>query len=50
MQELAAGEARQSLEVLFALCGELLFLSISLRFLLSIFGILIVIIDIISHN
>ena len=44
MQKLASVEATQSMEVLFALAGELLFLSLPIPSPLSWFGIFIVII------
>ena len=50
MQKLAAVEATQSMEVLFALAGELLFLSIPLPSPLSWFGIVFVIFGMILHS
>ncbi|WP_071458588.1 DMT family transporter [Bacillus massilinigeriensis] len=50
MQKLAAVEATQSMEVLFALAGELLFLSIPNPSPLSCFGIAIVILGMILHS
>lgn len=50
MQKLAAVEATQSMEVLFALAGELLFLSIPFPSLLSLFGVFIVILGMILHS
>ncbi|QUG41897.1 multidrug resistance efflux transporter family protein [Psychrobacillus sp. INOP01] len=50
MQKLAAVEATQSMEVLFALAGELLFLSIPLPSPLSWLGIVIVILGMILHS
>lgn len=50
MQKLAAVEATQSMEVLYALAGELLFLSIPLPSPLSWFGIVIVILGMILHS
>lgn len=50
MQKLAAVEATQSMEVLFALAGELLFLSIPLPSPLSWFGIVFVILGMILHS
>jgi hypothetical protein len=50
MQKLAAVEATQSMEVLFALAGELLFLSIPFPSLLSWFGVVMVILGIILHS
>jgi drug/metabolite transporter (DMT)-like permease len=50
MQKLAAVEATQSIEVLFALAGELLFLSIPIPSPLSWVGIFIVIIGMILHS
>lgn len=50
MQKLAAVEATQSMEVVFALAGELLFLSISFPSLLSWGGIIIVILGMILHS
>jgi drug/metabolite transporter (DMT)-like permease len=50
MQRLAAVEATQSMEVIFALVGELLFLSIPFPSLLSWSGIVIVILGMILHS
>ncbi|MET3695856.1 putative multidrug resistance efflux transporter [Bacillus oleivorans] len=50
MQKLAAVEATQSMEVLFALIGEIIVLSIALPTALSWFGIFTVIIGIILHS
>jgi drug/metabolite transporter (DMT)-like permease len=50
MQKLAAVEATQSIEVVFALLGELLFLSIPFPSLLSWSGIMIVILGMILHS
>lgn len=50
MQKLAAVEATQSMEVLFALAGELLILSIPLPSPLSWFGIVFVILGMILHS
>lgn len=50
MQKLASVEATQSMEVLFALAGELLFLSIPFPTPLSWYGILIVILGMILHS
>lgn len=50
MQKLASVEATQSMEVLFALAGELLFLSIAFPSLLSWFGIFIVMIGMALHS
>ncbi|WHX90227.1 DMT family transporter [Peribacillus simplex] len=50
MQKLASVEATQSMEVLFALAGELLFLSLPIPSPLSWFGIFIVIIGMILHS
>lgn len=50
MQKLAAVEATQSMEVLFALAGELLFLSIPLPSPLSWFGIVIVILGMVLQS
>jgi hypothetical protein len=50
MQKLAAVEATQSLEVVFALAGEVLFLSISLPSLVSWIGIFVVIFGMILHS
>ena len=50
MQQLAAVEATQSMEVLFALAGELLFLSIPFPSLLSWAGVFIVILGMILHS
>ncbi|MED3687438.1 multidrug resistance efflux transporter family protein [Peribacillus butanolivorans] len=50
MQKLASVEATQSMEVLFALAGELLFLSLQSPSPLSWFGIFIVIIGMILHS
>ena len=50
MQKLASVEATQSMEVLFALVGELLFLSIPKPSPLSLCGIFIVILGMIMHS
>jgi uncharacterized membrane protein len=50
MQKLSAVEATQSMEVVFALVGELIFLSIPLPSTLSWGGILIVIFGMILHS
>lgn len=50
MQKLAAVEATQSMEVVFALVGELLFLSIPFPTPLSWIGILVVILGMILHS
>lgn len=50
MQKLAAVEATQSIEVVFALAGELIFLSIPLPSPLSTVGIFIVIFGMILHS
>jgi drug/metabolite transporter (DMT)-like permease len=50
MQKLAAVEATQSMEVIFALVGELLILSIPFPSLLSWSGIMVVIIGMILHS
>jgi drug/metabolite transporter (DMT)-like permease len=50
MQKLAAVEATQSMEVIFALVGELFFLSIPFPSLLSWVGIIIVILGMILHS
>lgn len=50
MQKLAAVEATQSMEVIFALAGELIFLSIPLPSPISWVGIFIVIIGMILHS
>ena len=50
MQKLAAVEATQSMEVIFALAGELIFLSIPLPSPLSWIGIFIVIFGMILHS
>nr|WP_279664935.1 multidrug resistance efflux transporter family protein [Ectobacillus ponti] len=50
MQRLAAVEATQSMEVLFALMGELLFLSIPMPSLLSWCGMLVVTLGMILHS
>ncbi len=50
MQKLAAVEATQSMEVVFALVGELLFLSIPFPTLLSWIGIFVVILGMILHS
>lgn len=50
MQRLAAVEATQSMEVVFALVGELLFLSIPFPTLLSWIGIFVVILGMILHS
>lgn len=49
-KKLASVEATQSMEVLFALVGELLFLSIPMPSVLSWFGILTVILGMILHS
>ncbi len=50
MQKLATVEATQSLEVLFALMGELIFLSIQIPSLLSWIGMFIVILGMVLHS
>ncbi|WP_121613222.1 DMT family transporter [Mesobacillus foraminis] len=50
MHKLAAVEATQSIEVLFALAGEMVFLSLAVPTLLSWFGILLVIIGMAAHS
>lgn len=50
MQKLATVEATQSLEVLFALMGELIFLSIPMPSPLSWMGMFIVILGMILHS
>jgi drug/metabolite transporter (DMT)-like permease len=50
MQKLAAVEATQSMEVLFALAGELLFLSTPFPSLLAWLGVFIVILGMIFHS
>ncbi|PLR96850.1 DMT family transporter [Bacillus sp. T33-2] len=50
MQKLAAVEATQSMEVLFALAGEVLFLSIAIPSPLSWWGIFIVIVGMVLHS
>lgn len=50
MQKLGAVEATQSMEVLFALAGEILFLSIAFPSGLSLFGILLVMLGMILHS
>lgn len=50
MQQLASVEATQSMEVLFALLGELLFLSIPVPSLFSWIGMFIVILGMILHS
>lgn len=50
MQKLGAVEATQSMEVLFALAGEVLFLSIVLPSSLAIIGIFIVMLGMILHS
>lgn len=50
MQKLATVEATQSLEVLFAFMGELIFLSIPMPSLLSWMGMFIVILGMILHS
>lgn len=50
MQKLASVEATQSLEVLFALAGEIIFLSIAFPSLLSWTGILFVIVGMVLHS
>ncbi|KJD46207.1 multidrug resistance efflux transporter family protein [Paenibacillus terrae] len=50
MQELATVEATQSLEVLFALMGELIFLSMQIPSLISWIGMFIVILGMILHS
>lgn len=50
MQKLGAVEATQSMEVLFALAGEILFLSIALPSGLSLVGILLVMIGMVVHS
>src|SRR5699024_8123191 len=50
MRKMATVEATQSMEVVFALAGELIFLSIALPALLSWVGILVVVIGMILHS
>lgn len=50
MQKMAAVEATQSMEVLFALIGEMLILSIALPALLSWIGMIVVIAGMIAHS
>lgn len=50
MQKLASVEATQSMEVLFALAGEMVFLSIAFPSLLSWAGIFLVIVGMILHS
>lgn len=50
MQKLASVEATQSMEVLFALVGEILFLSIAFPSLISWSGIVLVILGMILHS
>lgn len=50
MQKLASVEATQSMEVLFTLIGELLFLSIPNPSLLSWFGMFVVIVGMVMHS
>lgn len=50
MQKLGAVEATQSMEVLFALIGEILFLSIALPSGLSLIGILLVMLGMMLHS
>ncbi|TKC16288.1 DMT family transporter [Robertmurraya kyonggiensis] len=50
MQKLASVEATQSMEVLFALAGEMVFLSIAFPSLLSWTGIFLVIVGMILHS
>lgn len=50
MQKLASVEATQSMEVLFALAGEIIFLSIAFPSLLSWTGILFVIVGMVLHS
>jgi hypothetical protein len=50
MQKLSAIEATQSMEVLFTLAGELLFLSTPVPSLLSLCGIIIVIVGMVLHS
>lgn len=50
MKKMAAVEATQSMEVLFALAGELIVLSIALPALLSWIGVVVVIIGMILHS
>ncbi|MFS0635337.1 multidrug resistance efflux transporter family protein [Mesobacillus foraminis] len=50
MNKLAAVEATQSIEVLFALAGEMVFLSLAVPSLLSWFGIILVIIGMAAHS
>ncbi len=50
MQKLATVEATQSLEVLFALMGELIFLSIPIPSLLSWLGMFVVILGMVLHS
>jgi len=50
MQKMAAVEATQSMEVLFALAGEIIVLSIALPALLSWVGVVVVVIGMILHS
>ncbi|AIY04952.1 membrane protein [Planococcus sp. PAMC 21323] len=50
MQKLGVVEATQSMEVLFALAGEILFLSIALPSGLSLIGIVIVMVGMVLHS
>lgn len=50
MQQLASVEATQSMEVLFALVGEVLFLSIAFPSLMSWMGIMLVVIGMVLHS
>lgn len=50
MQKLGAVEATQSMEVLFALAGEILFLSIAFPSSLSLVGILLVMVGMVIHS
>lgn len=50
MQKIVAVEATQSLEVVFALAGEMLLLSIALPAILSWIGIIIVVVGMIAHS
>ncbi|MNR39514.1 hypothetical protein D3C85_1577290 [compost metagenome] len=50
MRKLASVEATQSMEVLFALAGELLFLSMPLPSFLSWCGVIVVVLGMILHS
>jgi len=50
MQQLASVEATQSMEVIFALIGEVLFLSIAFPSLISWGGILLVVVGMVLHS